>query len=369
MNRRSLLGSAGATAAAVTTVLPPLAAPAIAQTALPEIRWRMTSGFPRPLDILFGTAELLGKWVGEMTDGRFRIQVFPAGEIVPSLGAFEATQNGTIEASHVPNYWFFGRQAALAFETGVPMGLNARQQTAWVFHGGGLELIHEVLKPFNMISFPAGNTGTQMGGFFRKEIRTVEDLKGLKFRIAGLGGSVMQRLGCVAQQLAPGDIYPALERGTIDAAEFVGPYDDEKLGLVRVAPFYYFPGWWEPGSMLSLNINLDAWNKLPPTYQAVLRAVASQANVEMMARYDAWNAQAIRRMVAGGAQLRPFSREIMAAAWTESHKLYDELAASNPVFKKVYDNWRPFRDQTFQWFRVAEQSYDNFAFTAGQTVR
>jgi len=369
MKRRGLLGSAtavtGAAAAAATT----LATPAIAQPAMPEIRWRLTSGFPRPLDALFGAAEMIGRVVGEMTDGRFRIQVFPAGEIVPSLGAFEATQNGTIEMSHVPNYWFFGRQAALAFETGVPFGLNARQQIAWVWHGGGLELIHEVLKPFNMISFPAGNTGTQMGGFFRKEIRTVEDIKGLKFRIAGLGGTVMQRLGAVPQQLAPGDIYPALERGTVDAAEFVGPYDDEKLGLVRVAPFYYFPGWWEPGSMLSMNVNLDAWNKLPSYYQAVLRGAAAQANDELLARYDAWNAQAIRRMVAAGAQLRPFSREIMAAAWTESHKLYDELSAANPVFKKVYDNWRPFRDQTFQWFRVAEQSYDNFAFTAGQTVR
>jgi TRAP-type mannitol/chloroaromatic compound transport system substrate-binding protein len=364
MKRRGLLGTAGVAAAAATT----LAAPAIAQT-MPELRWRMTSGFPRPLDALFGTAELIGKWVGEMTDGRFRIQVFPAGEIVPSLGAFEATQNGTVEMSHVPNYWFFGRQAALGFDTGVPFGLTQRQQNAWIFHGGGLELLHEVQKPFNMIGFPSGNTGTQMGGFFRKEIRTLEDLKGLKFRIAGLGGTLFQRLGAVPQQLAPGDIYPALERGTIDAAEFVGPYDDEKLGLVRVAPFYYFPGFWEPGAMLSMNVNLDAWNKLPATYQAVLKAVAAQANTELMTRYDAWNAQAIRRMVAAGAQLRPFSREIMAAAWTETHKMYDELSAQNPVFKKVYDSWRPFRDQQYQWFRVAEQSFDSFAFTAGQTVR
>lgn len=365
MNRRKILQGAGITAAATTA----LAAPAIAQPAMPEIRWRLTSGFPRPLDALYGVAEMIGRVVGEMTEGRFRIQVFPAGEIVPSLGAFEATQNGTVEASHVPNYWFFGRQAALAFETAVPFGLTVRQQNAWVFHGGGLELIHEVLRPFNMISFPAGNTGVQMGGFFRREVRTPEDLRGLRFRIAGLGGTVMQRLGVVPQQLPPGDIYPALERGTIDAAEFVGPYDDEKLGLVRVAPYYYFPGFWEGGAMLSLNVNLDAWNRLPGHYQAIVRAAAAQANVELMARYDAWNAQAIRRLVAAGVQLRPFSREILAAAWTASHALYDELAAQNPVFKKVYDNWRPFRDQQFQWFRVAEQTNDNFAFTAAQTVR
>jgi TRAP-type mannitol/chloroaromatic compound transport system substrate-binding protein len=365
MNRRRILAGAGIGTAAAAT----LAAPAIAQPAMPEIRWRMTSGFPRPLDVLWGTCELIGKWVGEMTDGRFRIQAFPAGEIVPSLGAFEATQNGTVEMSHVPNYWFFGRQAALGFHTGIPFGLNARQQNAWVVQGGGLDLLNEVLRPFNMINFPAGNTGTQMGGFFRREIRTPDDIKGLKFRIAGLGGTVMQRLGAVPQQLAPGDIYPALERGTVDAAEFVGPHDDEKLGLQRVAPFYYFPGWWEPGSMLSLNVNLDAWNRLPPHYQAIVRSAAAMANEEMMARYDSWNATAIRRMVANGAQLRPFSREIMAAAWTETHKLYDELASANPVFKKVYDSWRPFRDQTFTWFRVSEQTYDNFAFTAAQTVR
>jgi TRAP-type mannitol/chloroaromatic compound transport system substrate-binding protein len=365
MNRRNMLrGGAIATAATAT-----LAAPALAQPAMPEVRWRLTSGFPRPLDALYGVAEMIGRTVGQMTDGRFRIQTFPAGEIVPSPGAFEATQNGSVEASHVPNYWFFGRQAALAFETGIPFGLTQRQQNAWVFHGGGLDLIHEVLKPFNMISFPAGNTGCQMGGFFRKEIRSTDDLKGLKFRIAGLGGTVMQRLGAVPQQLPPGDIYPALERGTIDAAEFVGPYDDERLGLIRVAPFYYFPGFWEPGSQLSLNVNLEAWNKLPDHYKAIVQAAAAQANVELMARYDAWNALAIRRLVAAGAQLRPFSREIMAAAWTESHKLYDELAASNAVFKKVYDNWRPFRDQQFQWARVADNTFENFAFTASQTVR
>ena len=368
MKRRGLLGSAGVAAAAATTVAVPLAAPAIAQT-MPEIRWRLTSGFPRPLETLFGAADMIGRVVGEMTDGKFRIQVFPAGEIVPTLGAFEAVQNGTVEANHVPNYYFFGKQAALAFDTGVPFGLNARQQNAWMFYGGGLELMHEVLKPFNTINFPAGNTGTQMGGFFRKEVRTLDDLKGLKFRIAGLGGTVMQRLGAVPQQLPAGDIYPALERGTVDAAEFVGPFDDEKLGLVRVAPYYYFPGFWEPGSQLSLNINLDAWNKLPANYQAILKAAAGATNVDLLARYDVVNAQAIRRMVAAGAQLRPFSRDIMAAAWTESHKMYDELAAANPVFKKVYENWRPFRDQTFQWFRVAEQTYDSFAFTAGQTVR
>ena len=363
MKRRDFL-KVSAVGAATTAV----AAPAIAQSA-PEVKWRLTSSFPKSLDTIYGGAEIMAKQVAELTDNKFQIQVFAAGEIAPGLAALDVTSNGTVEASHTVSYYYVGKDPTFAIGASVPFGLNARQQNAWMYQGGGIELFNEFYKKYNLYGLPGGNTGTQMGGFFRKEVRTLDDLKGLKFRIAGLGGTVMQRLGAVPQLLPAGDIYPALERGTVDAAEFVGPFDDEKLGLVRVAPYYYFPGFWEPGSQVSLNINLDAWNKLPAHYQAVLRSAAAQTNVDLLARYDVVNAQAIRRMVAGGAQLRPFSREIMAAAWIESHKLYDELAASNPVFRKVYENWRPFRDQTFQWFRVAEQTYDSFAFTAAQTVR
>lgn len=361
MKRRKFIMGAGVGMAAA-----PLAAPAVAQGV---IRWRLASSFPKSLDTIYGAGEVLAKRVTESSGGKFEIRVFAAGEIVPGLQVLDAVQAGTVECGHTANYYYVGKDPTFAFDTAVPFGLNSRQQTAWMIAGGGQQLMSELFKAYNVVAHPAGNTGCQMGGFFRKEIRSTDDLKGLKFRIAGLGGTVMQRLGAVPQQLPPGDIYPALERGTIDAAEFVGPYDDERLGLIRVAPFYYFPGFWEPGSQLSLNVNLEAWNKLPDHYKAIVQAAAAQANVELMARYDAWNALAIRRLVAAGAQLRPFSREIMAAAWTESHKLYDELAASNAVFKKVYDNWRPFRDQQFQWARVADNTFENFAFTASQTVR
>lgn len=363
--KRRILFARGAAAAAATTAL---AAPAIAQSA-PEVRWRLTSGFPRTLDALFGPTELIARQVAAMTDNKFQIRPFPAGEIVPPFSALDATQNGTVEASHVPNYWFIGKDPSLAFETALPFGMNFRQHNSWVAHGGGLALLRELMKDFNVYNILAGNTGAQMGGFFRREIRTPADLQGLKFRIAGLGGQVLARMGAVPQQLPAGEIYSALERGTIDAAEFVGPYDDERLGLARVAPFYYYPGFWEGGAALSLNVHLPAWEALPAPYKAALESAGAHANMDMMAKYDAVNAQALRRLVAAGAQLRPFSREILAEGWKASHALYDELSRGNARFARIYENWKRFRDESFLWFRVGENSYENFAFTAAQTVR
>lgn len=363
--KRRILFARGAAAAAATTAL---AAPAIAQS-MPEVRWRLSSAFPRTFDALFGPAELIARQVGAMTDNKFQIRVFPAGEIVPPFSTLDATQNGTVEATHVPNYYFIGKDPTLAFETALPFGMTFRQHNAWMYHGGGQALMREVMKDFNVISFLAGNTGAQMGGFFRKEIRTVVDLQGLKFRIAGLGGQIMARLGATPQQLALGEVYSALERGTIDAAEFVGPYDDERIGLVRVAPFYYYPGFWEGSAALSLNVHLPAWEALPAPYKAAIESACAHANADMVAKYDAVNAAALRRLVAGGAQLRPFPREVMAEAWKAAHAIYDDLARTNAKFGRVYENWRRFRDEQFLWFRVAEGSYENFAFTAAQTVR
>ena len=186
--------------------------------------------------------------------------------------------------------------------------MNARQMNAWMTHGGGLDLLRNFFKDYNIYNIPAGNTGAQMGGWFRKEIKTVDDLKGLKFRIGGLGGAVLTKLGVVPQQIAGGDIYPALEKGTIDAAEWVGPYDDEKLGFYKVAKYYYYPGWWEGRPRLSVYINLEQWNKLPKNYQAILTAACAEAYAWMLGKYDTDNVAALRRLVAGGAQLRPFSK-------------------------------------------------------------
>jgi len=349
----------GATALGAATAV--LAKPAIAQ-GMPEIRWRMPSSFPKSLPTLWGGAEFLAARVAAMTDNRFQIRPFAAGEIVPALQVLDAVQNGTVELGHTTSYYYVGKDPTFAFGTTVPFGLNARQQQAWILQGNGLELMNDLMKEYNITSRFAGNTGAQMGGWFRQEIRTPEDIKGLKFRIAGLAGQVIQKLGGIPQQIGGADIYPALEKGTIDAAEWVGPYDDERLGFYKIAKFYYYPGWWEGNAMLWLYINLDKWRELPPAYQAVLEAACAESNNWMQAKYDAENPPALRRLVAAGAQLRPFSREILQAAYKATFEVYDEIAARNPRFKKVYEAWKPFRDDQYLWFRVAENPLENFVY-------
>ncbi|MFZ6762544.1 MULTISPECIES: TRAP transporter substrate-binding protein [Acetobacterales] len=361
MNRRALLGAAATAPAA-------LAAPALAQSA-PEVRWRLTSAFPRNLDILFGAPELIARRVAAMTDNKFQIRVFPAGEIVGGLQALDAVQAGTVECAHAPAYYWIGKDPTFAFFTTIPFGLNTRMNKAWYSHGGGAALAQEFFADYNIVFIPAGDTGAQMGGWFRKEVKTLADLQGLKFRIAGIAGQVFAKLGAVPTQVAAADIYPALERGTLDAVEFVGPYDDEKLGFARVAPNYYFPGFWEPSARTALLIGKQAHDALPPAYKAALEAACSEADQDMTARYDAANPQAMRRLIAAGAQLRPWSREILAASWKATHELYDEISAKNERFRKLWESQRRFRDDSYAWFRVAENSFDNFAFTAGQTVR
>jgi TRAP-type mannitol/chloroaromatic compound transport system substrate-binding protein len=359
MQRRSFLKKAGAGLAAGA-----VAAPAIGQGAQPEVKWRMPTSWPKSLDTLFGGADHISKRCASATNGKFQIQVFAAGEIVPGLQVLDAVQNATVQCCHTAPYYFFGKDPTFAFSCAIPFGLNARQQNAWMYHGGGLELMREFMKDYNVYNIPAGNTGAQMGGFFRKELKTVADLKGLKFRIGGSAGVVMQKLGVVPQQIAGGDIYPALEKGTIDAAEWVGPYDDEKLGLYKVAKYYYYPGWWEGGPELDLFVNTKAWSELPKDYQSILEAACAEANMDMTAKYDALNPPALRRLVAAGVQLRPFPREIMQACHKAAVEVYDEFATTNPKFKKVYEPWKKFRDEDILWFRVAEQNFDQFMATA-----
>jgi TRAP-type mannitol/chloroaromatic compound transport system substrate-binding protein len=340
-----------------------VASPALAQSA-PEIKWRLSSGFPKSLDTIYGAAETFSKYVSEATDGKFQIQVFSSGEIVGTLQAADAVGNGTVEASHTCSYYYVGKNPAFAFGTSVPFGLNARQINAWVYHGGGQDLLNEFYAKHNIYALPAGNTGTQMGGWFRKEVKTVADLQGLKMRIAGLAGQVMAKLGAVPQVIPGGDIYPALERGTIDAAEWVGPYDDEKLGFNKVAPFYYYPGWWEGGPLIHLFFNKEKWEALPKPYQTIVKAAAAAVNVDMMAKYDARNPAALRRLVAAGTQLRPYSQEIMEAAFKATNELYDEISAKNADFKKLYESMRAFRNEEYLWFQVAEYTFDNFMIRA-----
>ncbi len=354
MERRSFLKKAGVGVAAGA-----IAAPAIAQGS-PAVKWRITSSFPKSLDTIYGGAEVLAKRVKAITGGKFDIQVFAAGEIAPGPQALDVVQNGTVECCHTCSYYFVGKDKSFAFGTAIPFGLTARQMNAWVYYGGGQKLLDEFYAGYNIVSFPGGNTGTQMGGWFRKEIKTVADCKGIKMRIAGLGGTIQAALGMVPQQIPGGDIYPALEKGTIDAAEWVGPYDDEKLGFYKVAKNYYFPGWWEPGPMIHFFVNKDAWAKLPAEYKEAFQAAAYEANVTMLAEYDDKNPAALRRLIQNGVQLRSFSPEIMEAAYKASVAFYAEESAKNPAFKKLYDAMLAYQKTENQWFSVAELRMDQF---------
>lgn len=286
--RQAATASAGA--AAATALAAPLAAPAIAQSS-PKINWRLTSSFTKNTDVLFAASTDIATSVAEATDGNFTIQTFAAGELVPGLQAADAVSNGTVEMAHTCSYYYIGKDPTFALGTAVPFGLNARMTNSWFTIGGGNELLNEFLSTYNLYALPAGNTGAQMGGWFRKEINTVDDLKGLKMRIAGLAGQVMQKLGVTPQQIAGGDVYAALEKGTIDATEFVGPYDDQKLGFVKVAKYYYYPAWWEGGPAVHAFFNLEKFNGLPKSYQRILKDACANANTNMLARYDAKNAK------------------------------------------------------------------------------
>jgi TRAP-type mannitol/chloroaromatic compound transport system substrate-binding protein len=359
-NRRSFVKNAGLAAAAVGGSAT-IAAPAIAQSA-PELKWRLTSGFPKALDTIYGGAERFAKAVSEMTDGKFQIQVFASGEIVPTPGVIDAIQNATVEMGHTIVYYYFGKDPTFAFGGAVPFGLNARGQNAWAYYGGGNDLMNEFFAKFKMVGMPCGNTGAQMGGWWRKEIKTVEDMKGVKFRVGGFAGAVLSKLGVVPQNIPGGDIYPALEKGTIDAAEWVGPYDDQKLGFNKVAKYYYYPGWWEGGAQVHLLVNDEKWASLPKSYQAIVQNAAAQVNVNMLAQYDALNPKALRELVGSGVQLRAFSKEILEACFEAANQTYAEMSAKNENFKKIYESMKAFRNEENLWFQVADGTYDNFMF-------
>jgi len=330
---------------------------------LPAIRWRMASSFPKSLDTIYGAGEVLARRIEQLTGGKFQIRVFAAGEIVPGLQVLDAVKDATVECGHSGSYYYVGKNKAFAFDCAIPFGLTSRQQNAWMVSGGGLKLTREFFKDYNILNFPGGNTGVQMGGWFRKEIKSLADLKGVKMRIPGFGGEIMAKLGVVPQTLAGGDIYPALEKGAIDATEWVGPYDDEKLGFHKVAKHYYYPGWWEGGPQLSFYVNIKKFAELPPEYQAAFEAAAAEANAHMMAEYDAKNPVALLRLVKEGVKLHPFPRDVMEAAHKAAFALYEEEAARNPAFKKIYVDWKKFRDLTNQWLKVAEASYANFLYS------
>ena len=354
MQRRSFIrktGLAGVIAAGV--------APAIVN-AQANIRWRLASSFPRSLDTIFGAAEVFVKKVSDMTGGKFQISTHAAGELMPAFGVVDGVQNATIEIAHTAPYYFFGKDECFALGCAIPFGLNSRQMTAWMYDGNGLTLMREFYKAYNIINFPGGNTGTQMGGWYRKEIKSIADLKGLKFRVGGFAGKVIERMGGVPQNIPGGEIYQALEKGTIDAAEWVGPYDDLKLGFNKVAPNYYYTGWWEGGPQLDLFVNQKAYDGLTSEYKAIVEAAAAFAHTEMQAKYDSKNPAALRQLVAGGTKLFRFPKDVMDTAFKESMALYSDISAKNASWKKIYEDYSAFRREQNLWFRFAEASFDDF---------
>src|SRR6187397_1730370 len=354
MKRREFLKAAGLGVAASA-----VAAPAVAQS-MPEVKWRLTASWPKSLDTLYGGCEYFSKRVAEITDNKFQIQVFAAGEIVPGLQVLDAVQNGTVEMGNTAMYYYFGKNAAFTFGTALPFGVNARQMISWIRHAGGEELLNALLKDFNCIGFAAANTGAQMGGWFRKEINTVDDLKGLKFRVGGFAGTILQKVGLVPQQLAAGDIYPALEKGTLDAAEWVGPYDDEKLGFYKVAKYYYYPGWWEGCGQGHNIMNLAKWNALPKPYQEAIITASGDAWGWVLGKYDYANPAALKRLLSNGAQLRAFPQDVMEACYKAAGEHYAELSKTNPMFKKLYESLVPYRSDSYLWQQVAEMGFDTF---------
>ncbi len=356
MDRRSLIKNAG-----IAGVLAAGVAPAVhAQAA---VRWRLASSFPKSLDTIYGAADTFANQVKAMSGGKFEITVHGAGELMPAFGVVDGVQQGTVEMAHTAPYYFFGKNEVFGLGTVIPFGLNSRQMTAWTYEGNGLKLMREFYAKYNMISFPGGNTGAQMGGWYRKEIKSVKDIKGMKMRIGGFGGKVLERMGGVPQNIPGGEIYQSLEKGTIDAAEWVGPYDDQKLGFNKVAPFYYYPGWWEGCAQLDFFINQKAYDALSSEYKAIVDSASAHAHVVMQARYDARNPAALKQLVGAGTKLRPFPQDVLADAFKHSMALYDELNGKNEDWKKIYADYSKFRADQNLWFRFTEATFDRFMQT------
>jgi TRAP-type mannitol/chloroaromatic compound transport system substrate-binding protein len=352
MKRRNFLSAvAGAAAGAI-------AAPAVAQTR--SIRWRLTSSFPKSLDVLFGGAQVFAQAVAEATDNNFQIDVLAPGEVAPALQALDAVSNASVDMCQTAAYYYANKDPVFVLACAMPFGLNTRMQNAWLLQHGGNELLNDFFVKYNVTALPAGNTGCQMGGWFRKEIAQPADLNGLKFRIGGFAAAALQKLGVVPQQVAGGDIYSALEKGNIDGAEWVGPYDDEKLRFQAVAPYYYYPAWWEGGTVVHHFINLDRWNELPKSHQRIVRSACDTANLWMTSRYDELNPAALKRLIAAGAMLRPFPQPVLEACLKAANELYAETAANNGDFKKIYENLFAYRSDQYLWWQVAEYNYDTF---------
>ncbi|MEL6779076.1 MAG: ABC transporter substrate-binding protein [Cyanobacteria bacterium J06597_16] len=368
---KSAIGLTGATALAACesqagekTATPSTVRPPVEATV---VQWQMATSWPKSLQILFDSAELFCRQVSQMTDGNFVITPYPAGELAGGLEVLSAVQKGTVACGHTASYYYLNHSNALAFGTTLPFGLNATQQNAWLYYGGGLQAMQKLYAEMDVINFPGGNTGGQMGGWFKREVNTVKDFDGLDMRVPGLGGKILERLGVTIHTLSGDQIFSALEKGNIDAAEWKNPHADETLGLNQVAPYYYYPGWWEPGTSYEFQVNLTDWNQLPIHYQEIFKAAAADVNNKMLAHFNAVNGDVLNRLVLSGTKLLPFSKEILEASYQAAFELYDEIAADDARFNEIYQSWKAFRSDIYQWNRVNELSFADFVMKKIQT--
>ena len=351
-SRRALL--------AKSALVAPLAFPMIGRAKSEQtIKWRLASSYPKSLDTIFGISDHVAKKVALMTDNEFQINVFGANELVPALGVMDSVQSGGVDVGHTASVYYTGKDKTFALDTGVPFGMTPRQHLGWQYRGGGIELFRPIFKKYNIVNFPAGSTGVQMGGWFCKEIKSVADLKGIKMRIPGLSGEVAARMGVVPQSIAGGDTYAALERGTIDAVKWVGPYDDEKLGFNKAAKYYYLPGWWDCTGQLAFYVNLQAWEKLPKDFQTIFEVAAVEGTMDMLAAYDSKNTLALKRLVGSGTQLRTFPKDVMQAGYKAAWDLYAEEEKKNPTFAGVFGEWKKYREQVLLWHSLNEQAFES----------
>lgn len=326
-----------------------------------HFKWKMATTWPRNLPGVGTGAQRLVDNIRAMSNGRLDITLYSSGEIVPAFEIFDSVSSGTIEMGHGAAYYWKGKTAASQFFGSVPFGMTASETSSWLYYGGGLELWNEVYEPFGLQAFPAGNTGVQMGGWYNREITSIDDIEGLKVRMPGLGGEVMRRAGATVQNIPGAEIFTALSTGTIDATEWIGPWNDLAIGLYQAATYYYYPGWQEPGSTLECLINKEAFSQLPEDLQAIVRFACQAIHIDVPSEYTARNQQALDTLVnEHGVQLRQFPESVLARLKSISQEVLLEIAEGDPVSRKVYDSYFGFMQQVKQWTEKSEEVYLNY---------
>jgi len=320
--------------------------------------WKLVTTWPPNFPGLGTGVNTLARYIEEMSSGRIRIRIYAAGELIPALEVFDAVSRGTAEMGHGAAYYWRGKSEAAQFFATIPFGMNAHEMHGWLYYGGGLELWREVYEPFDLIPFPAGNTGVQMGGWFNKRIDSMADLRGLKMRIPGIGGEALRMAGGTPVTLPGGEIYTALQTGSIDATEWVGPYNDVAIGLHQVAQYYYYPGWQEPGPTLECIINRDAWEQLPADLQAIVRVACQAVTQDMTAEYMARNTAALIQLQADpNVEILRFPESVLAGLKALTLEVVEGISASDPIFARVWESYRAFLEQSDTWQRISEQAY------------